>query len=324
MGQVVLDSNNIDSIIEDATGQPTAKVEAERAEAAKIMAEGQEKAKADDDVEDENGLTPDQKKDLTAKMQKAIGNKTAKLREAEEATATFYNEKIQAERRAEQLEREVERLKTLHVPATPPKEAEPPQRDKYESDQAYWEAVADHRADMRIAAMKAEEAKSREEARQAEVVEQARTRIRKAIELVPDYADVTDSVDTEVPLVVGGYMQESEMFAEIGYYLAQNPEHLEKIQRMTPAKQLVEIGKIESTLKPFSEISEKASVKKTAKEPSQETEKSPSSSIRGPITPINMGSAAQVEKDERTATPREAIEIYQKRNNPNLMKRARH
>ena len=88
--QTVLDSNNLDAIVADATGEPLEKpnepeapVEETEAPAEKASPEAPES----DDVEGEDGLSPREKRELTAKMQKAIGKRTIALREAEEFAA---------------------------------------------------------------------------------------------------------------------------------------------------------------------------------------------------------------------------------------------
>lgn len=279
-----------------------------------------------DDVEDENGLTPRQKRELTAKMLKAVGAKHRAMKEAEEFAGAQYSERKLAEARAEKLEREIARLQAQQQPpAAATEEAKPPSRDQFDSEEKYQDALVEFKVEQKWKARAAAEAKRQEEQRQAEVLEQATARIKAARELVPDYDEVTGSADVPVPPYVAGYMQESEMFAELGYHFAEHPEELERLSKLVPARQLVELGKIEAKLEPFS---------KRAKEPAKDAVKAvpnPVGDTRGrtvvpppePITPIPTN-GAQVSKDEDHMNTRQVIEKWQAEHRANLYRRQRH
>lgn len=292
-----------------------------------------------DDVEGEDGLTMRQKRELSAKMLKAIGKKHREKKEAEEFAAAQYSEKRAIEQRAQLLEQELAALKAK-IPPEPTPEAGKPQRDKFTTDEAYWEAMTDWRVDQKLAKKAQDDAAAAAERRQAEILETASARIATAIKLVPDYVEVTEAVDTPVPPVVAGYMQKSEMFAELGYHLAKNPDLLAKIAKLPPDEQLVTIGKIESTLKPFgsskTDDDSKANdgakpskstngQQKTAVPSEDETGIAPSRarSAAPVIKPIN-GSGAAVEVDPRDMNIRETINDWSKRNQVNLGLRKRH
>src|SRR5690349_13161998 len=111
---VVLDSNNLEAVIKDATGEGLAPVElpmdsgqapkeveksaVEAKEAPKEAAK--EPVEEPDDIEGDDGLTPRQKRELTLKMQAAIGKKHRALKDAEEFAADQYSERRLAEQRA--------------------------------------------------------------------------------------------------------------------------------------------------------------------------------------------------------------------------------
>ena len=299
-----------------------------------------------DDVEGEDGLTPRQKRDFTQAMQRTIGKKHRERREAEGFAAAQYAERKLAEQRADAAERELAKLKeSAPVPRETQvdPEAGKPTRDKFDSDQAYWDAYVDWRAerkaDAKIKEERAAQAKADADRRTAEILEAAKGRIGRALELVPDFREVTESIDAEVPLVVASYMQKSEMFAELGYHLAKHPDVLAKLAKLPPDEQLVTIGKIESTLKPFEAKTSTDSNGATpsgktavngkeaaeASEPSQ-TGSTPSRarSSAPVITPLNGASGAAVTKDEADMNIREVIADYQRRNRANLGLRKRH
>jgi hypothetical protein len=285
-----------------------------------------------DDIEGDDGLTPRQKREYTEQMQKTIGKKHRKQMEAEEFALAQYNEKTLAEQRAEQLERDIARLKA-QIPAAPAPvvaEAKAPDRKDFETDQAFQDAVIDYRVDQKLKAAQAEQAKRQEEARQQEIVATAAARIERAIELVPDFKAVTEAADTMVPFAVAGYMGGSPMIAELGYHFAKHPEVLAEIAKLNPYEQLVAVGEIKSTLRPFAPAAkangEEPSPKPNGAQPSTETGTAPSKPrVSAPvIRPLNTQSGAQVEKDEADKTQSEIIADYQRRHGVKFSARKRH
>jgi len=316
---------------------------------------GEVAAEDTEETEGEDGLTSRERHDLLAvgrkelpdSVKRVIGKRVAQRKAAEEFAAAQYSERRLAESRAAAAERELADLKAKAQPvetAAKP-DAGKPQRDKFPADAAgevaYWEAMTDWRVDEKLRANEAERAAADNERRQAEVLETARGRIAKAIELVPDYAEVTGAVDVEVPPVVAGYMQKSEMFAELGYHLAKHPELLTKIAKLPPDEQLVTIGKIESTLKPF-EAKKPASKDEDGATPSSKPstngtrpKAAPSEDETGivpgrardtapVIRPLNGSGASPSEVAPEDMNIRETIRDYERRNHANLALRKRH
>jgi hypothetical protein len=128
-------------------------------------------------------------------------------------------------------------------------------------------------------------------------------------------------------------MQESEMFAELGYYLAQHPEDRSRIESLHWTRQLVEIGKIESKLQPFPAKKAEKAINGKGKdpepssnghEPSTETDDNPSPRSAPVIRPLSTVGASQVDKSEADMTAQEALRAYQKRKHVNLTRRSRH
>ena len=113
MGQtVVLDSGNLDAIVADATGEPLNEKPAEVIEEPKVEA----KVAPEDDTEGEDGLTPREKRELTAKMQKAIAKRTVALRDAEEFAAEQLATRKTLEAEKLKIEAELAELKSRNVP----------------------------------------------------------------------------------------------------------------------------------------------------------------------------------------------------------------
>jgi hypothetical protein len=319
-----IDHQRSTQVVEDNKPKPDEK-------AAETSVKGAESANqgvdSDDDIEGEDGLTPRQKRDYTKAMLSTIGKKHRAQKEAEEFATAQYNERQLAEQRAEDLERELNDLRAKAKPA--PVEAKAPDRKDFESDAAYADALIDYRVDQKLKVQAQEQAKREQERLQNELVAQAKARIERAIEIVPDFKELTESVDMEVPKAVAGYMQKSPLFAELGYHLAKNPEILEHLQTLAPDEQLVEIGEIKSKLQPFAS---KAKVENGEEpstngiKPSTETGSAPSKPrITAPvIKPLSSGSAAQVEKDEAEMKTPQVIRQWAKKHNAHLTLRKRH
>lgn len=346
MAQVVLDSNNLEAILADARGpeeasavKPSAKDgEKKPAEAAKKPAEGEtvDAASDADDVEGEDGITPRQKRELSAKMVKAIGKKHRQMMEAEEFAAAQYSEKRMAEERAANLQRQIDELKAKSAPAEKQEVKPKPERQNFGTEGEFIEALTDYKVGEALAAKAKQDAEKEEQERQAAILEAASARIGRALELVPDFREVTEAIDEEVPPAVSSYMQESEMFAELGYFFAKNPAELRAIQKMKPVAQLVAVGKIEAKLQPFAKASSDAAVKtndgatpsndgKAKATPSEETGFSPRQAREAApvIKPIN-GEGTALEPDVSAMSTREQIQDWQRKNKANFGLRKRH
>jgi hypothetical protein len=327
----------------DAAKAPeTKEAEAKPAEAATKPSE-----EDPDDIEGEDGLTPRQKRDFSASMLKAIGKKHRMMKEAEEFAAAQYNERRMAEQRAQAVERELAELRAKAQPA--PQSAttdapERPERAKFATDQEFLDAMIAWGVEEGLKKRAQEEAQRAAERRQAEVLEAAKGRIAKALEVVPDFEAVTRAADIEVPPLVAGYMQKSPMFAELGYHLAKNQDVLKSLAKLEPDEQLVTIGKIESTLKPFVVAELKAGA---AKESDGATPSSKSASTNGQrsmtapsedtgtipsrardtapvIRPLNGSGAAPAEIDPRDMNTRQMIDAWQRKHGANFSLRKRH
>jgi hypothetical protein len=325
--------------------KPAVKNDKPLAEAAKEPEAQKAEAGAEDDTEGEDGLTPRQKREFTKSMQATIGKKHRMQKEAEELATRTYNDKVLAETRNRELERQIEEIRAQLKPeVTAAKDNKSPDRADYDSDQAYWEAVADHRVELKLRAREVEQAKQREEADQAETIAHARAKIERAMELQPDFKEVTESAEMAVPPFVAGYMQRSDMFAEIGYHFAKNPAVLAKLSAFTNGlnpgtklfenavtRQLVELGKIESTLQPFGSPKDPKGQAENAPEASQktatqpETGSAPSKPRVAPIiSAVTGGNTSQVEIDPSERSTSQEVSAWQRKNGIKLTARKRH
>lgn len=353
MTTVVLDSKDLVKSLETGEIPVPPEVAADRAgpKAAKEVeaAKDEVKVEAKVDDEDENGLTETQKRDFTEAMKRTISKKHRQIKEAEEFAAAQYSERRLAEERASNAEKALKELQQKAEPAKPVEDAKPV-RENFKTEEAYQDAVIDYKVDQRLIKEKREAIQKAEQEAQAKVIEAAKSQIARAIELVPDYAEITDAAETIVPLHIGQYMQLSDKFAELGYYFAKNPDELVKLSSM-PAKNFADVmrvgialDKISSKLTSFSESKPDGSQSKANGSKSHETESatgsaSPStktesdSSVADPskpresapvIRPLNAGSANQVEKSPSERSTREEIAAWQRQKQANLGVRKRH
>jgi len=299
----------------------------------KKPAEGDKKTpiNADDDVEGEDGLTPRQKRELSATMLKAIGKKHREMKEAEEFAADQYNNRRLAEQKAQELEAE---LAKLRQPAAKIEEAKQPKREDFQTDEAFADAIIDYKVEQKLRKTQAEEAQRRAQAEQAAIISAAQDRLKAAAELVPDFEETIDT-DLNVPGHIAAYMQRSPLFAELGYHFAKHPEVLSELCKLSPAEALVEVGVIKSTLKPFSETHKGDGKAANGAEPSKNSngESTPSTTGESPskprgtapvITPLSSGSTSQVDKAPAEMSTREMIQAWQKKEGRNLALRKRH
>ena len=130
---------------------------------------------------------------------------------------------------------------------------------------------------------------------------------------------------------IGEAMRESDLFAELGYHFAKNPNVLDRLSRLSVNKQLVELGKIEATLTAFGTKVPKASAPRTEDddhEPSRELDTgfSPSKARRDApvIKPLNSAEGQQSEPDIREKDVRQHIQQFQRDKKVNLNLRRRH
>jgi hypothetical protein len=318
-----------------------------------------ETAEDTEEAEGEDGLTSRERHDLLAvgrkelpdSVKRVIGKRVAQRKAAEEFAAAQYSERKLAESRAAAAERE---LADLKAKAQPPEvaakpEAGKPQRDKFpagaEGDTAYWEAVIDWRADLRADAKLREKETERAAEEEQQRINDMLAIARQKSALVPDFADAlrqATELDLRIPPIVHDYMLQTEMGAELSYHLAKNPKVVESLWKLKPSQQLVTIGKIESTLKPFEakkpaakDDEDGATPSSTASTNGKRPKAAPSEDETGivpgrardtapVIRPLNGSGASPAEVAPADMNIRETIRDYERRNHANLALRKRH
>jgi hypothetical protein len=187
-------------------------------------------------------------------------------------------ERYEEKARADQLEAELARIRA--IPQAPPAEGTPgsvpapveavpavevapkPTEDDYPSFADYMEALTDwklaqntaateQRVIARLQQERQQAAQQQWDAQQRAVQVQAEQdylgRLAQAREAYPDYNEVLASathlpVTAEVQLVI----QNSPVGVDLGYHLMKHPAELDRITRLPPAAQFIEMGKLEA------------------------------------------------------------------------------
>lgn len=122
----------------------------------------------------------------------------------------------------------------------------PPKREDFEDYDAYVEAVADHRADVKIAKWVADEAKKSGQTETEKRINDLSTKIDEGYILYPDFEDVAKDPTVPITMLVRDILAEIDHPADVAYYLGKNRTEAIKIAHMTPFRAHAEILRIEA------------------------------------------------------------------------------
>lgn len=197
------------------------------------------KAADDDDTEDA---------DLPERVRRQIGKKHRAMKEAEEFAREEYRERKAAEDRAAALERELNELKSKSGPK-PEKGADAPKPEDFKTVADYADALTDYLLEKKLAKREEESTK----VRQAQAIQNAQQafgeRVAKVAKDIPDYYEVVEAADVEVPPHIASHIVESgDVGVRLGYHLAKHPEELDRIKKLSPIRAIAELGKLETQL----------------------------------------------------------------------------
>ncbi len=127
-------------------------------------------------------------------------------------------------------------------PAQVPAGPKAPDPSSFKTQEEYIDALADYKVDQKLAAKEAEQTQVKQVTERAQSWQEKLTSARAE---TPDFDQVMNNADVNVANHVADLLLESDAGAKIAYHLAQNPDVLEKINGMTPAKVAIELGKLE-------------------------------------------------------------------------------
>jgi len=215
------------------------------------------------------------------------GEKRAK-KPISERMSELVSQRKAAETEAQQAKREAAelraRMEAMSAQAAPVKEEPRPDRSKFANDEEYIEAVAEWKADQRLAKREQEQAEARSKAEREQLVkgwQEAQKRARTEIE---DYDDVIKGSDVNLPGHLHQAILESDVGPHMAYYFAKHPDEAKRYAAMSPTKALRELGRLEDRL------AEEADDDQPAAKPSPKTEFE-KSKAPAPITPVKDGRA---------------------------------
>ena len=228
---------------------------------------------------------------LPDEVQKRINAKHRQMKEAEEFAKSQYLEKLAAEKRVEELERENAELKKSSAPA-PEEEAKPPKQEDFATVQEYLDAAVTYNVEAKL---KERERLSGEKAAAdaaAALAAEHEKRFKAAAERIPDLEEVVGKADFNLRMPLYQYIRESETGPELAYHIAKNPDIAERLNRLSPIKALAELGKIEVALAKAPEAPKPA-------QSQPEVSKAPA-----PIKPLS-GNSEPVHKEPKDMTFKE-------------------
>jgi hypothetical protein len=276
----------------DAAKDP-AKAERPRAEDGKFVKADETKedpaAKAaDDDEHDDDGAKLSDA--VKRKIDKIVAKKHRAMKEAEEFGREEYRERKAAVERAEALQRELDALKGgKSVPGTASSDGDEPKQEDFKTVGEYARAYVKWEMAQARKAESAEKAKDTQKQQIENVQQQFAERVASTAKEIPDYHEVVEAADWEVPHHIQAYIVDSENGARLGYELAKNRDEFDRIAKLTPIRAFAELGKLEDKL-----TAKAAPVKDPA--PAAQVSRAPA-----PITPLE-GKSTTVAKDPSQMT----------------------
>ena len=137
-----------------------------------------------------------------------------------------------------------------------PKEPEPqaiapqgkPILDTYASYEEYVEALADWKVETRLGAERENQSKAQQEAARAEQARTFQSRAETVRESHPDFDEIVRNPLLPISEAMAEVAQLSEKGPELLYHLGLNPQEAERIYRLPPYLQAMEMGRLEARL----------------------------------------------------------------------------
>lgn len=278
-----------------ASATEPAKAERPRAEDGKFVKADEAKkddtaakaAESDDEHDDDGAKLSDAVK---RKIDKIVAKKHRAMKEAEEFGRAEYRERKAAVERAEALQRELDALKgTKSVQGTASTEGDEPKAEDFKTVGEYAKALAKYEVAQAEKARSADQAKQSQKQAIESVQQQFAQRVAATAKEIPDYHEVVEAADWDVPHHIQAYLVDSEIGARVGYELAKNRDEFDRIAKLSPIRAFAELGKLE----------DKLTAKAPAKEPAAATAQV--SRAPAPITPLE-GKSTTVAKDPSQMT----------------------
>ena len=174
-------------------------------------------------------------------------------------------------------------------PQSQPQQAQAPQMHNYSSMEEYTNALLEHK----MAGIEAKRQIEESHNKQRSVLETYNQRAAEFSKQNPDFVDVIeDMADVHVCSEIHAMALDSDVGPALVYHLANNPDEIERINKLNPTRRLAELGKLEDRLS-------KASVKAPVPAP---TKPAPA-----PVKPVTGPAAVVTTKSIYEMSPSELI-----------------
>jgi len=148
----------------------------------------------------------------------------------------LLKEERRVHRRIEQQLREQQQSEALRVQ---------PRRESYDDDDAFLNAQVEHLAEVKAAQKLAERQRTEEAERRNESFAE---KSEKAVERFPDFHSVVNNPSLRINEPMAEFITESDLGAEVAYYLGKNPDKASEIADLSPIKAARELTRIETEL----------------------------------------------------------------------------
>jgi len=276
------------STVDQGTAQPTTARHAERVQPNVVTSEtiaamySGASPKAEPPKEEPKGDAPGAEPGADGDK----GEKRAK-KPFSERISEVVTQRREAETRAERAERERDelraRLDAMSAQAAPVKETPRPDRAKFANDEEYIEAVAEWKADERLAKREREQAEAKAKAEREQLTTNWQKAQERAKAEIDDYEAVIKASDVQLPGHLHQAILESDVGPHLAYYFAKHPDEAKRFAGMSATTALRQLGKLEDRL---ADESDDEPAPKASPAPAVEKSKAPA-----PITPVKDGRA---------------------------------
>lgn len=126
-----------------------------------------------------------------------------------------------------------------------PEGAEKPTADQFDTYDEYIEALTDWKVEQTVSKT------SQKAIQQAEQMQRQQSwmeKVETVASSIPDYAEVVHSSEVEIAPHVQDALLDSDKGPELAYHMARNPEFADRLNRMSPTKAALELGRLELSL----------------------------------------------------------------------------
>lgn len=183
---------------------------------------------------------PEKKEELTDEQRE----KRREQRRFERRLERLNRQRADERAAREAVERERDELRAR---LAPPEDRDAPKLEDFDYDPEKFQKATREYA-RKQASEEFEAARKNEGAQHAQnrLASSWEDTVRKGEEKYDDFAEVVGEIKADNPISVA--VMESDMGADVAYYLAKNPDEIDRLSELSPVSQVREIGKIEAKL----------------------------------------------------------------------------